>query len=254
MTPTSNASNASQSAAVTFEKATAAKTALLLDNTQLGPSLVQVTGDATLDDMSKSAHTSSGLDNTATGDEVDQEDKPRSRILAEYLAQGYTISDNAITNAIALDNQHGISARFTAALQSFDNKYHATEKAQQVDAKLKVSDNVAAGWSSLSSYFEKALETPTGQKIRDFYKVGNKQVMDVHSEARRLADMKNSHMENVAGTDKTVCRCGGDTGKCPCAEGRCACASCPKNQNTESGPAYKDKTMMGKAVENLGGS
>ena len=42
----------------------------------------------------------------------------------------------------------------------------------------------------MASYFEQALGTPTGQRVRNFYASGNKQVMDVHNEARRLADMK----------------------------------------------------------------
>ena len=51
VTPESNESTASQSATVTFEKETAAKTALLLDNTQLGPAQVQVSSAASLDQI-----------------------------------------------------------------------------------------------------------------------------------------------------------------------------------------------------------
>ena len=50
MTPTSASAEASQSATVTFEKETAAKTALLLDNTQLGKSQVKVTSASTIED------------------------------------------------------------------------------------------------------------------------------------------------------------------------------------------------------------
>jgi hypothetical protein len=67
---------------VTFEKETAAKTALLLDNTQLGPNQVTVKSTASLDELagtSKEEH---------EDHYVDQEDKPRSRIVAEYLAHG----------------------------------------------------------------------------------------------------------------------------------------------------------------------
>merc|ERR1711939_960618 len=42
VTPESSDANSTQSASVTFEKETAAKTALLLDNTQLGPAQVSV--------------------------------------------------------------------------------------------------------------------------------------------------------------------------------------------------------------------
>jgi hypothetical protein len=102
----------------------------------------------------------------------------------------YVISDQVISKAIALDKQHGISTRFTNALKSFDDKYKATDKARAADDKLAVSSKATYAWNSLNSYYDKAVATPTGQKLRDFYAQGNKQVMDVHNEARHLANLK----------------------------------------------------------------
>ena len=189
---------------MTFEKETAAKTALLLDNTQLGPSQVHVTSAASLD-QAAGGRTAGHADES--DDDVRQEDKPRSRIVAEYLAHGYTISDKAIERALALDQQHGISGRFTKALTDFDSKYKASERASAVDQKYGVSQRATAGWNGLSSYFEKALETPTGQRVRGFYAQGNKQVLDVHNEARHLANLKSgkSEMTHVPGTERTKC-------------------------------------------------
>ncbi|KAF2432821.1 hypothetical protein EJ08DRAFT_552232, partial [Tothia fuscella] len=173
-----------KSATVTFEKETAAKTALLLDNTQLGPSQVTVTSD--------SSSTSGTSKDTEHGDdqEVSQEDKPRARIVAEYLAHGYVISDQAIERALALDKQHGISNRFTAFLTSTNDKYKVTDKAAAVDNKYAISNKAGGAWSGLASYFDKAQNSPTGQKLRAFYEQGSKQVLDVHNEARHLADLK----------------------------------------------------------------
>lgn len=229
VTPSSDAADAEKSATVTFEKETAAKTALLLDNTQLGPSQVHVSSASSIDEMAAKAPQSPG-GKDAEGHDIAQEDKPRSRILAEYLAHGYTISDTAIHNAIALDNKHGISARFTRALANFDSKYKATDKAKSMDASYGVTDKAMQGWRGLNSYFEKALDTPTGQRVRSFYVQSDKQVRDIHAEARRLADMKagKNEPEVVSGTDKTVCNCGADTGNCPCEAGKCACANCGK--------------------------
>ncbi|PNS15873.1 Protein vip1 [Sphaceloma murrayae] len=223
-----------QSATVTFEKETAAKTALLLDHTQLGPNQVQVTSD------SSSTAPAVKVPGTSeeTSEEIGQEDKPRSRILAEYLAHGYTVSDKAIEKAIALDNQHGISNRFTSALQNFDAKYKATERAQAADAKYKVSATGQSAWQSLNSYFEKALETPTGQRIRSFYVQGNKQVLDVHNEARHLADLKAGKAQDMHPSEKdpnrTECSCSANLGKCPCAPGKCACSGCGKNPDAKT--------------------
>ena len=237
---------------------------MLLDSTQLGTSVVQVSSPSSSDPSSDTPSKSATGAAPADPDHVDQEDKPRARILAEYLASGYTVSDKAIERAIGLDKQHGFSSRFTTALKQFDDKYKAVEKAQGIDTKYGVSEKAGAGIQGIHSYFEKALGTPTGQKIRTFYVDGSKQVMDVHTEARRLADLKTGKQQGAAGstetptptpstasapapaygstagnipagtsqvpgTDKTQCNCGGDTGACPCEAGKCACASCPKN-------------------------
>ncbi|KAJ4305206.1 inositol hexakisphosphate and diphosphoinositol-pentakisphosphate kinase [Kalmusia sp. IMI 367209] len=169
VTPTDEST---QSASVTFEKAAAAKTALLLDNTQLGPNSVHVTTSKSIDELA--GDKAASAEEAKDGDHhIEQEERSL-----------------AIEQALALDKQHGISTRFTNALQNFDTKFQATQKAQAVDTKLGVSDKVAAGWRGLTSYFDKAAGTPTGQKLRQFYETGNKTVIDVHNEARHLADLK----------------------------------------------------------------
>ncbi|KAF2097576.1 hypothetical protein NA57DRAFT_41306 [Rhizodiscina lignyota] len=245
VTPTSDAPDASKSATVTFEKETAAKTALLLDNTQLGPAQVNVTAAQSISDMA-------GGKATAGDDEQDvaPEDKPRTRIIAEYLAHGYVVSDKAIQGAIDLDKKHGISSRFQSALTNFDAKYKASDRVKAADTQYKVSERASGAWSGLNSYFEKALDTPTGQRVRQFYMDSNKQIMDVHNEARHLADLKTGKpatgqtedhseaapsqaeemgMEKLPDSDRTKCNCGATTEKCPCEPGKCACASCAKN-------------------------
>jgi len=190
VTPTSADPESTKSAAVTFEKDTAAKTALLLDNTQLGPNSVQVSGAAGLDELA-SGQTSTDANQRGDG-ELDQEDKPRSRIIAEYLAHGYVVGDHAVQKAIELDKKHGFSHRFTAALHNFESKYHATDKAKSMDSTYGVTEKANAGWRSLSHYFEKALGTPTGQRVRLFYSQSEKQALDIHNEARRLANLRKS--------------------------------------------------------------
>lgn len=87
--------------------------------------------------------------------------------------------------------------------------------------------------------------TPTGQKVRDVYLKSDKQVRDIHNEARRLANLKagKNEAEPVGGTDKTVCQCGGDDTRCPCEEGKCACTNCGKA--TESAQAEATKAIEG---------
>ncbi|KAI7383123.1 hypothetical protein KC332_g16371, partial [Hortaea werneckii] len=115
VTPESSDANSTQSASVTFEKETAAKTALLLDNTQLGPAQVSVSSAKSLEEAA-GGKTAGSYDEKGEDGEIPQEDKPRSRIVAEYLAHGYALSDNAVQRAIQMDQQHGVSNRFMKAL------------------------------------------------------------------------------------------------------------------------------------------
>lgn len=234
ITPVSSEADAQKSATVTFEKETAAKTALLLDNTQLGKSQVHVSTASTIDQVATQAGSATTSAAQAAEDHIAQEDKPRSRIVAEYLAHGYTLSDNVIQKAITLDSKHGFSNRFTSVLQNFDSKYKVTDKSKEVDSKFQVSNKAINAWGGINSYFEKAMGTPTGQKLRDFYVVGEKQVTDVHNEARRLADLNKGTQEPhaVAGdSGKTACSCGGSEGVCGCAPGKCSCANCAKSDD-----------------------
>ncbi|KAJ5569776.1 uncharacterized protein N7459_009206 [Penicillium hispanicum] len=190
ITPVSSEADAQKSASVTFEKEAAAKTALLLDQTQLGGSSVHVEAAQKIDDLAGPQATGAAPAEKEEEHEIAQEDKPRSRIFAEYLAHGYALSDNAIQQAIALDQKHGFSNRFTSALTNFDKKYSATERAKGIDQSYQISNKAASGWRGLNHYFEKAMEHPHGQKLRDFYVQTDKQVRDIHNEARRLADLK----------------------------------------------------------------
>ena len=199
--------------------------------------------------------------------DITQEDKPRSRILAEYLAHGYVISDTAIQRAISLDNKHGLSNRFTSALSNFDSKYKASDKARSVDESYGITAKASGALTGLDSYFEKAMGTPTGQRVRQFYTQGDKQVREVHAEARRLADMKAGKNSTVPvpGTEgeKTTCNCGSEVRRhniqrdvlnateltasvqaagCPCPPGKCACANCEKSDVKEISSNPKQTT------------
>lgn len=171
-----------KTADVTFDKETAAKTALLLNDTQLGPNRIQVSGTA-----SEEQHqTNTDRDS----DEITQEEKPRSRIFAEYLAHGYVVGDAALKAALDLDQKHGVSNRFVSTLQNLDQKYHATDRAKTTDQSYGITAQANNLFSTISSYFEKAADTPTGQRVVNFYTAGQRQVEDIHNEARRLADLK----------------------------------------------------------------
>jgi hypothetical protein len=217
-----------QKATVTFEKETAAKTALLLDNTALQGTQVKVASATGSTDDDGSHYAS---DEKRDSDEITQEEKPRSRIVAEYLAHGYVIGDSALQRAIDLDSKHGVSNRFLTTLSNLDSKYHATDKAKSVDQSYGVTQKGYNVWNGLSSYFIKAADTPTGQKLVNFYTSTSQQVQDIHAEAKRLAELKKQEggVTTVPGTEKTTCKCGSNAEACPCAPGSCACTGCAKS-------------------------
>ncbi|KAI8625982.1 hypothetical protein F5Y19DRAFT_466775 [Xylariaceae sp. FL1651] len=202
------AADNTQEATVTFEKETAAKTAQLLNNTQLGPSQIVVnSADGQSDD---GTHHTTNADRDS--DEITQEEKPRSRILAEYLAHGYVVGDAAIQRAIELDSTHGVSTRFMNTLTQLDQKFHATDRAKAADQSYGITNRANSIFSGLSSYFEKASNTPTGKKLVKFYSDGQRQVQDIHTEAQRLKELKKeehggsaykaSGLERVFGKEK----------------------------------------------------
>ncbi|KAK3381682.1 hypothetical protein B0H63DRAFT_211954 [Podospora didyma] len=193
---------ATKSATVTFEKETAAKTALLLNHTKLGDTEISVTGGSSDSSSSDDEHTSTQRDT----DELTQEEKPRARILAEYLAHGYLVADTGLKSAIALDEKHGVSQRFLGTLQNLDTKLHATDRAAAADQSYGITNRANSLLTGLGSYFEKATHTTTGKKIVDFYTAGSRQVADIHNEAKRLAELKKQEAGGssykAAGLDK----------------------------------------------------
>ncbi|KUJ20733.1 uncharacterized protein LY89DRAFT_579308 [Mollisia scopiformis] len=237
-------SEPTQDATVTFEKETAAKTALLLDNTQLGATQVQVSS-ATGSSEDDGSHYKSQSERES--DEITQEEKPRSRIIAEYLAHGYVVGDQAIQRAIELDQKHGVSNRFVQTLTSLDSKYHATDKAKSVDNTYGVSSRANTFLTGLTSYYEKATDTPTGKKLVNFYTQASRQVQDIHNEARRLADLKkqDSGVSKVPGSEKTTCKCNSNCEECPCAPGQCACVGCAKSDVKEAAGTKKTTCNCG---------
>lgn len=204
------AEGATKSAVVTFEKETASKTALLLNHTKLGENEITVTSAAGSTDDDDNNHKHQG---ERDSDEITQEEKPRSRILAEYLAHGYVVADAGLKKAIDLDEKHGVTSRFLNTLTSLDKKYHATDRAKTADQSYGITQRANSLLSGISSYFEKATNTPTGKRVVDFYSTSQRQVADIHSEARRLAELKKQEhggsaykaagLEKVFGPEKT---------------------------------------------------
>jgi RNA recognition motif-containing protein len=243
LTPSSGAENAPLSATITFERESAAKTAVLLDGTPLKESSLSVKPAQTIDEISGSNLTQGG--DIGPDGEIPQENKPRSAIFAEYLASGYVLGDTVLERGIELDKKHGLTATFanylTSTLHVVDSKTRASDTAKSMDNQYRLTDKAISAKNSLARYFEKALDTGPGNKLRQFYTTSEKQVLDIHNEARRLAELKSqkkSQGQEKGGStlngrpyveaDTTTCACGGDASNCGCEPGKCACIGCNK--------------------------
>ncbi|CAE7202501.1 unnamed protein product [Rhizoctonia solani] len=213
-----------RSATIHFESPNAARTALMLSGGNLDGSAITVTAEVEHEDLPHEEH----HDET---NPIQQTDKPRAAIAAEYLAKGYTLSDNILQKAIDMDKKQGISERFLSYLRSLDktlgeklfgHKEPATAAGEQDEGKGTVGETSEAGAAAgvtrhptvsgkaqeavadiqerakaideqkgyskqASSYYERAINSPLGQKVFAFYSSTSKQVLDIHEEAKRIA-------------------------------------------------------------------
>ena len=141
---------ATHAATIRFEKPGAAKTALMLNGGALDGAHLAVTSPVPHDHPEPDTHHPR---------DIEQTDKPRSAIAAEYLARGYTLSDQILQKAIAIDHEKGISKRFLEYFHAIDRTVgeralgkdqtvsgavvegvkHAGERARQVDEQRGLS-------------------------------------------------------------------------------------------------------------------
>ncbi|KAJ9097561.1 hypothetical protein QFC19_006735 [Naganishia cerealis] len=204
-----------KSADVVFSKESAAKTALMLNGGTLDGAHLEVTSSSPSTTAATGAlpagadaNTPIGVSSITPGAEgaahLEQEDKPKAGIMAEYLAAGYHMSDLLIERAIEMDRKQGISSRFMAYINQLDNKVgetvvgHPDQKASSILAghlgtavhKAKEVDEQRGITARIMDVYSKALNSNTGQKVLQFYTSTTKGVMDVHEEAKRIASEK----------------------------------------------------------------
>ncbi|CCM06911.1 uncharacterized protein FIBRA_09223 [Fibroporia radiculosa] len=200
-------SESAQSAIIHFEKPSAAQTALMLNGGRLDSANITVTSEKEHPDEGPS---------TRTGEALDQSDKPRAGIAAEYLARGYELSELILQRAIEMDNKHGISKRFLDFIHSLDVGLGAKTLGPQKTLSGKMQETVAdakqqartldeqKGYSNTAqNYYSRALSSPLGRKVMDFYTTTSKQILDIHEEARRINDAHKQEEETTPGEANT---------------------------------------------------
>ncbi|KAJ7366538.1 hypothetical protein DFH08DRAFT_834736 [Mycena albidolilacea] len=179
-------------ATIHFEKSSAAKTALMLNGGTLDGATLTVTSDKEHEDEKH------------VGNEpvhsIDQSDKPRAGIAAEYLAKGYTLSDTVLQRAIEIDAKNGISTRFLSYITHIDKTIGQKVVGPDQTVSGKVTDTAKAGYEqaraldeqkgitkTATDYYSRALSSAWGEKARAFYTTTSKQALDIHEEAKRIS-------------------------------------------------------------------
>lgn len=98
--------------------------------------------------------------------------------------------------------------------QTLSSKIHTTvgqaaQQARAVDEQKgfsKIANDVRTDNPNTSSnthhlpsqYYQKAISSPLGQKVKAFYTDTSKQVLDIHEEARRIADQEKARAAQAA--------------------------------------------------------
>ncbi|KAK0566626.1 hypothetical protein OC861_003149 [Tilletia horrida] len=154
---------------------------------------------------------------------IGQEDKPRTAIIAEFLAHGYVISDSITQRAIDYDAKHGYSEKFKSFVfgldRSLGEKIAKAPASAPTDASKETAEKAAVtdagsdpsltrqvqaqahavyehpvvkpradwAWTRLSDYYNAIVNHP---RIKSLYEQTSRTVQDVHEEAKRIKEEK----------------------------------------------------------------
>ncbi|KAI8092759.1 uncharacterized protein BX664DRAFT_328066 [Halteromyces radiatus] len=177
---------AHQVALVNFERESAAKTASLLSTALIDNEHISVTPYF---ESAFPAETEKEVD----APEASQEAKPKARIAAEILANGYMLQDQIVSKGLEYDGKYNVTSRLTGYLnyfqnnvKQFDEKYRIWDKAAEIDQKYKIQEKVQNAAQTAQTQLQGALQTPTGQKVNDFANQTFNQIAAVHYEAKKI--------------------------------------------------------------------
>ena len=122
-----------------------------------------------------------------------QEAKPKSRIAAEILANGYVLQDQIVAKGLEYDNKYNVSSRLTGFLSTiqnsvkqFDEKYRIWDKAVGIDQKYQISEKVQTATQTAQEKAQAALQTTTGQKVHELANQTLAEIAAVHYEAKKI--------------------------------------------------------------------
>lgn len=110
---------------INFERESAAKTATLLSNALIDDCHIQVAPYFS-QTVPEKEETEEKQEEAKT-----QEGKPKSRIAAEILANGYLLQDQVVAKGLEYDNKYGLSTRLGGYLSMFQNNGKYTQSIRE---------------------------------------------------------------------------------------------------------------------------
>lgn len=132
-------------------------------------------------------------------DDEAQESKPKSRIAAEILANGYILQDQVVAKGLEYDSKYSFTTRLTgyfttltSNVKQIDDKYRIWDKAVEIDNKFKIQEKVQTAAQTAQTTANAALQSPTGQKVERIASQTFAQIAAVHFEAKRIQTEKNT--------------------------------------------------------------
>ncbi|KAI9168540.1 Protein vip1 [Blastocladiella emersonii ATCC 22665] len=190
-------SGETQEAFILFDKESAANTARLLSNAVIVDRSVTVKSffeahesDAAVaveEDAKKAIETN------------DDEHKPYTRVIAELLAEGYTLSETIVKRGVEIDDKYSVTKTLAAYMfsarakaEALDEQYKVTNLLKEMDAKFHISENATQILAKTKELGEKALATPTGQKVFQTVDAAKDRALEVAAETRQIVEEKKS--------------------------------------------------------------
>ncbi|KAI8967684.1 hypothetical protein BDF20DRAFT_898705 [Mycotypha africana] len=188
-----------QIALIHFERESAAKTAALLSNALIDDSHIVAAPyfDVPGSSEKEASSAAAAAGTNGTEEHENQESKPKTKILAEILANGYLLQDQVVAKGVEYDNKYHVSSRWNKLLNAvqtnvkhFDEKYRIWDKAVNLDQKYKITENVNKVTQTAQEKATQALQTglqsTPGQKAKDLADKTLHQIAAVHYEAKRI--------------------------------------------------------------------
>ncbi|KAI9496017.1 hypothetical protein BDB00DRAFT_869924 [Zychaea mexicana] len=164
--------NEDATAFIMFERPSAAKTAILLNNATVNGNELAI--EPYFKDAAATAGEEPSQEQVAEQQQQQrQESKTKSGIMAEILGAGYKLTDPILQAATDFDKRYGVWSR----VEPYWN---------QVDQKMRVGDKVQSLEDTADHWLK---ETPMGQKVQNHLV---EPIASVHSEAKRIANQQES--------------------------------------------------------------